>query len=204
PSYNDGDNCYFSNSTNSLRQLIAEYSRLTQSLFALLDVPVEGKVAPAPPKDIMKQIVQLDAKLMGAVEKSMSQQILGEEQNKATMNAIQNLLEDQDQKQDISADAPNYTSAPPNFKPQDPNQPFEPPYSREINMRARILNQQHIPAAALVSLDGGVMPGTTGQPVTPTPQQLQQQQQVQQAQTASKSWCRWTQRTIICSGNKSS
>ncbi|KAF9563174.1 hypothetical protein BGW38_008958, partial [Lunasporangiospora selenospora] len=42
-----------------------------------------------------------------------------------------------------------YTSAPPNFNPQDPNQPFEPPYPREVNMRAGILNQQHVPAAAL-------------------------------------------------------
>ena len=58
----------------------------------------------------------------------------------------------------------NYTSAPPNFNPQDPNQPFEPPYPREVIMRAGILNQQHIPAAALVSLDGGFMPGTAGQP----------------------------------------
>ncbi|KAF9969796.1 hypothetical protein BGZ65_011627, partial [Modicella reniformis] len=58
----------------------------------------------------------------------------------------------------------NYSSAPPNFNPQDPNQPFEPPYPREVNMRAGILNQQHIPAAALVSLDGGTMPGTSGQP----------------------------------------
>lgn len=57
-----------------------------------------------------------------------------------------------------------YTSAPPNFNPGDPNQPFEPPYPREVNMRAGILNQQHIPAAALVTLDGGVMPGTTGPP----------------------------------------
>ncbi|KAF8930538.1 hypothetical protein BGZ58_008193 [Dissophora ornata] len=79
------------------------------------------------------------------------------------MNVIQNLrdakqvletrLEDQDQKQAISADArsaevsvteivacanrlSNYTSAPPNFNPQDPNQPFEPPYPWEVIMRA--------------------------------------------------------------------
>ncbi|KAI8599388.1 vitamin-D-receptor interacting mediator subunit 4-domain-containing protein [Dissophora ornata] len=210
-------------SQHSLRQLvrdqITEYSRLTQSLFASLDVLVEGKVTPTPPNDIMKQIVQLDATLMGAVEKielhQQQQQRIRqvrveiEEQNKAIMNVIQNLrdakqvletsLEDQDQKQAISADArsaevsvteivayanrlSNYTSAPPNFNPQDPNQPFEPPYPREVNMRAGILNQQHIPAAALVSLDGGVMPGTAGQPVPPTSQQLQQQQQGQQAQ----------------------
>jgi len=34
-------------------------------------------------------------------------------------------------------------------------------------MRAGILNQQHVPAAALVSLDGGVMPGMAGQPIQP-------------------------------------
>ncbi|KAF8928502.1 hypothetical protein BGZ47_001574 [Haplosporangium gracile] len=61
----------------------------------------------------------------------------------------------------------NYTSAPPNFNPADPNQPFEPPYPREVSMRAGILNQQHVPAAALVSLDGGVMPGMAGQPIQP-------------------------------------
>ncbi|KAF9923377.1 hypothetical protein FBU30_006559 [Linnemannia zychae] len=61
----------------------------------------------------------------------------------------------------------NYTSAPPNFNPADPNQPFEPPYPREVSMRAGILNQQHVPAAALVSLDGGVMPGMAGHPVQP-------------------------------------
>ncbi|KAF8924479.1 hypothetical protein BGZ58_001739 [Dissophora ornata] len=116
-------------SQHSLRQLvrdqITEYSRLTQSLFASLDVLVEGKVTPTPPNDIMKQIVQLDATLMGAVEKielhQQQQQRIRqvrveiEEQNKAIMNVIQNLrdakqvletsLEDQDQKQAISADA---------------------------------------------------------------------------------------------------
>ncbi|KAI1296263.1 hypothetical protein EDD11_007444 [Mortierella claussenii] len=118
-----------------------------------------------------------------------------EEQNKAIMTVIQDLrdakqvletsLEDLDEKRAISADArsaevsvseivayanrlSNYTSAPPNFNPQDPNHPFEPPYPREVSMRAGILNQQHIPAAALVSLDGGVMPGTAGQLPPPT------------------------------------
>ncbi|KAF9107890.1 hypothetical protein BGX27_008554 [Mortierella sp. AM989] len=113
-----------------------------------------------------------------------------EEQNKAIMKVIQNLrdakqvlegnLEDLEEKRAITADArsaeisvseivayanrlSNYTSAPPNFNPSDPNHPFEPPYPREVSMRAGILNQQHIPAAALVSLDGGFMPGTAGQ-----------------------------------------
>ncbi|KAF9199230.1 hypothetical protein BGZ49_010676 [Haplosporangium sp. Z 27] len=115
-----------------------------------------------------------------------------EEQNKAIMNVIQDLrdakqvleanLEDLEEKRAVSADArsaevsvseivayanrlSNYTSAPPNFNPADPNHPFEPPYPREVSMRAGILNQQHIPAAALVSLDGGFMPGTAGQPI---------------------------------------
>ncbi|KAF9151355.1 hypothetical protein BGX20_005431 [Mortierella sp. AD010] len=113
-----------------------------------------------------------------------------EEQNKAIMSVIQSLrdaklvleanLEDLEEKRAITADArsaevsvaeivayanrlSNYTSAPPNFNPSDPNHPFEPPYPREVSMRAGILNQQHIPAAALVSLDGGFMPGTAGQ-----------------------------------------
>ncbi|KAF9343753.1 hypothetical protein BGX34_006412, partial [Mortierella sp. NVP85] len=116
-------------SQHSLRQLvrdqITDYSRLTQSLFAALDVQVEGKVAPEAPNDIMKQIVQLDATLMGAVEKielhqKQQQRIRQvrleiEEQNKAIMTVIHNLrdakqtlescLEDQDQKRAIAADA---------------------------------------------------------------------------------------------------
>ncbi|KAG0287509.1 hypothetical protein BGZ98_004620 [Dissophora globulifera] len=204
------------NSQHSLRQLvrdqITEYSRLTQSLFAALDVLVEGKAAPVPPNVIMKQIVQLDSTLMGAVEKielhQRQQQRIRqvreeiEDQNKAIMAVVQNLidakktleasLEDQDQKQAVSADArsaqvsvseivayanrlSNYTSAPPNFNPQDPNHPFEPPYPREVSMRAGILNQQHIAAAALVSLDGGFMPGYIGQAVPPQPSQPGQQ-----------------------------
>lgn len=62
-------------SQHSLRQQvrsqITEYSRLTNALFTSLDVLADGKAAPAAPNDIMKQIVQLDATLMGAVEKSM-------------------------------------------------------------------------------------------------------------------------------------
>ncbi|KAF9974104.1 hypothetical protein BGZ65_008915, partial [Modicella reniformis] len=116
-------------SQHSLRQLvreqITEYSRLTQSLFASLEVQVEGKVASVAPNEIMKQIVQLDATLMGAVEKielhqKQQQRIRRvrleiEEQNKAIMTVIQNLrdakqtletsLEDQDQKRAIAADA---------------------------------------------------------------------------------------------------
>ncbi|KAF9995283.1 hypothetical protein BGZ80_007066 [Entomortierella chlamydospora] len=117
-----------------------------------------------------------------------------EEQNKAIMSVIQSLrdaklvleanLEDLEERRAITADArsaevsvaeivayanrlSNYTSAPPNFNPSDPNHPFEPPYPREVSMRAGILNQQHIPAAALVSLDGGFMPGTAGQLALP-------------------------------------
>ncbi|KAF9349479.1 hypothetical protein BGX26_012232 [Mortierella sp. AD094] len=117
-----------------------------------------------------------------------------DEQNKAIMSVIQSLrdaklvleanLEDLEEKRAITADArsaevsvteivayanrlSNYTSAPPNFNPSDPNHPFEPPYPREVSMRAGILNQQHIPAAALVSLDGGFMPGTAGQVAPP-------------------------------------
>ncbi|KAF9177686.1 hypothetical protein BGZ51_008465 [Haplosporangium sp. Z 767] len=192
-------------SQHSLRQLvrnqITEYSRLTQALFTSLDALADGKAASTSPNDIMKQIVQLDATLMGAVEKIESHQIQQrrirqvqqeiEEQNKAIMTVIQNLrdakqvlesdLENLEEKRAASAEArlaevsvseivayanrlSNYTSAPPNFNPSDPNQPFEPPYPREVNMRAGILNQQHIPAAALVSLDEGFMPGTTLQP----------------------------------------
>ncbi|KAF9428491.1 hypothetical protein BGZ94_002200 [Podila epigama] len=190
-------------SQHSLRQLvrtqITEYSRLTQLLFTTLELLADGRASPNAPNDIMKQIVQLDATLMGAVEKielhqQQQRKILQvrqeiEEQNKAIMNVIQTLrgakqvlelnLEDLEEKRAASADAraaevsiseivsyanklSSYTSAPPNFNPQDVNQPFEPPYPREVNMRAGILNQQHIPAAALVTLDGGVMPGTTG------------------------------------------
>ncbi|KAF9212578.1 hypothetical protein CPC16_011971 [Podila verticillata] len=192
-------------SQHSLRQLVRtqinEYSRLTQLLFTNLEILADGKTPPAPPNDIMKQIVQLDATLMGAVEKIELHQrqqrrirqvrLEIEEQNKAIMAVIQSLrsakqvlelnLENLEEKRAASADARSaevsisdivsyanrlsaYTSAPPNFNSQDPNQPFEPPYPREVNMRAGILNQQHIPAAALVTLDGGVMPGTTGPP----------------------------------------
>ncbi|KAF9944898.1 hypothetical protein BGZ72_001856 [Mortierella alpina] len=192
-------------SQHSLRQLvrtqITEYSRLTQNLFTSLDALADGKGTPSVPNDIMKQIVQLDSTLMGAVEKIEAHQIQQrkirqvrqeiDEQNKAIMTVIQTLreakqvlesnLENLEEKRAASAEArsaevsvgeivayanrlSNYTSAPPNFNPSDPNQNFEPPYPREINMRAGILNQQHIPAAALVSLDGGHMPGTTGPP----------------------------------------
>lgn len=62
-------------SQHSLRQLVRtqinEYSRLTQLLFTNLEILADGKTPPAQPNDIMKQIVQLDATLMGAVEKSM-------------------------------------------------------------------------------------------------------------------------------------
>ena len=62
-------------SQHSLRQLvrtqITEYSRLTQNLFTSLDALADGKGTPSVPNDIMKQIVQLDSTLMGAVEKSM-------------------------------------------------------------------------------------------------------------------------------------
>ncbi|KAG0195641.1 hypothetical protein BGX28_000945 [Mortierella sp. GBA30] len=196
-----------STSQHSLRQLvrsqITEYSRLTQSLFTSLDALADGKGTSVAPNDIMKQIVQLDSTLMGAVEKIEAHQIQQqkirqvrqeiEEQNKAIMTVIQSLreakqvlesnLENLEEKRAASAEArsaevsvgeivayanrlSNYTSAPPNFNPNDPNANFEPPYPREVNMRAGILNQQHIPAAALVSLDGGHMPGTTG--VAPT------------------------------------
>ena len=61
-------------SQHSLRQLvrtqITEYSRLTQNLFTSLDALADGKGTPSVPNDIMKQIVQLDSTLMGAVEKS--------------------------------------------------------------------------------------------------------------------------------------
>ncbi|KAG0044738.1 hypothetical protein BGZ83_009987 [Gryganskiella cystojenkinii] len=189
-------------SQHSLRQQvrtqITEYSRLTNALFTSLDVLADGKAAPAAPNDIMKQIVQLDATLMGAVEKielhqrqqqrirQVRQQI--EEQNQAIMQVISSLreskrvlesnLENLDEKRAVSADArssevsineivnyanrlSSFTSAPPNFNPADPNQAFEPPYPRELNMRAGILNQQHVTAAALVTLDGSVMPGGT-------------------------------------------
>ncbi|KAF9950377.1 hypothetical protein BGZ70_001401 [Mortierella alpina] len=192
-------------SQHSLRQLvrtqITEYSRLTQNLFTSLDALADGKGTPSVPNDIMKQIVQLDSTLMGAVEKIEAHQIQQrkirqvrqeiDEQNKAIMTVIRTLreakqvlesnLENLEEKRAASAEArsaevsvgeivayanrlSNYTSAPPNFNPSDPNQIFEPPYPREVNMRAGILNQQHIPAAALVSLDGGHMPGTTGLP----------------------------------------
>ncbi|KAF9568128.1 hypothetical protein EC968_003102 [Mortierella alpina] len=192
-------------SQHSLRQLvrsqITEYSRLTQNLFTSLDALADGKGTSSVPNEIMKQIVQLDSTLMGAVEKIEAHQIQQrkirqvrqeiDEQNKAIMTVIQTLreakqvlesnLENLEEKRAASAEArsaevsvgeivayanrlSNYTSAPPNFNPSDPNQIFEPPYPREINMRAGILNQQHIPAAALVSLDGGHMPGTTGPP----------------------------------------
>ncbi|KAF9940814.1 hypothetical protein BGZ67_006664 [Mortierella alpina] len=192
-------------SQHSLRQLvrtqITEYSRLTQNLFTSLDALADGKGTSSVPNDIMKQIVQLDSTLMGAVEKIEAHQIQQrkirqvrqeiDEQNKAIMTVIQTLreakqvlesnLENLEEKRAASAEArsaevsvgeivayanrlSNYTSAPPNFNPSDPNQTFEPPYPREVNMRAGILNLQHIPAAALVSLDGGHMPGTTGPP----------------------------------------
>lgn len=63
-------------SQHSLRQLVRtqinEYSKLTQLLFNHLEILADGKTPPTPPNDIVKQIVQLDATLMGAVEKSMS------------------------------------------------------------------------------------------------------------------------------------
>ncbi|KAF9438404.1 hypothetical protein BGZ76_008058 [Entomortierella beljakovae] len=117
-----------------------------------------------------------------------------EEQNKAIMKVIQSLrdakqvlesnFEDLEEKRAVTADArsaeisvneiiayanrlSNYTSAPPNFNPADPNHPFEPPYPREVSMRAGILNQQHTPAAGLISLDGSMMPGTAGLPGPP-------------------------------------
>ncbi|KAG0209412.1 hypothetical protein BGX33_005523 [Mortierella sp. NVP41] len=187
-----------------VRDQITEYSRLTQGLFTSFDILADGKTPPESPNDMMKQIVQLDATLMGNVDKIEQHQIQQrkilqvrkeiEGVDKAIMTVIQTLrdakqvleasLEDQDEKLTASADARsaeisvseivayanrlgNYTSAPPNFNPADPNQPFEPPYPREVSMRAGILNQQHVPAAALVSLDGGVMPGMAGQPIPP-------------------------------------
>ncbi|KAG0073989.1 hypothetical protein BGZ93_006798 [Podila epicladia] len=213
-------------SQHSLRQLVRtqinEYSRLTQLLFNHLETLADGKTPPTPPNDIVKQIVQLDATLMGAVEKielhQRQQQRIRqvrleiEEQNKAIMVVIQSLrgakqvlelnLENLDEKRAASADARSaevsisdivsyanrlsaYTSAPPNFNPGDPNQPFEPPYPREVNMRAGILNQQHIPAAALVTLDGGVMPGTTG-PLPQAPGSLGRDDDVDDDSSASE------------------
>ncbi|KAF9908999.1 hypothetical protein EC991_009181 [Linnemannia zychae] len=187
-----------------VRDQITEYSRLTQGLFTSFDILADGKTPPESPNDMMKQIVQLDATLMGNVDKIEQHQIQQrkilqvrkeiEGVDKAIMTVIQTLrdakqtlensLENHDEKMAASTDARlaeisvseivayanrlgNYTSAPPNFNPADPNQPFEPPYPREVSMRAGILNQQHVPAAALVSLDGGVMPGMAGQPIQP-------------------------------------
>ncbi|KAF9302876.1 hypothetical protein BGZ74_004715 [Mortierella antarctica] len=116
-------------SQHSLRQLVRtqinEYSRLTQLLFNHLETLADGKTPPTPPNDIMKQIVQLDATLMGAVEKielhQRQQQRIRqvrleiEEQNKAIMAVIQSLrgakqvlelnLENLDEKRAVSADA---------------------------------------------------------------------------------------------------
>ncbi|KAF8997339.1 hypothetical protein BGZ52_011103, partial [Haplosporangium bisporale] len=116
-------------SQHSLRQLVRtqinEYSRLTQLLFTNLEILADGKTPPAPPNDIMKQIVQLDATLMGAVEKIELHQrqqrrirqvrLEIEEQNKAIMAVIQSLrsakqvlelnLENLEEKRAASADA---------------------------------------------------------------------------------------------------
>ncbi|KAK3811748.1 MAG: vitamin-D-receptor interacting mediator subunit 4-domain-containing protein [Linnemannia elongata] len=127
-----------------------------------------------------RKILQVRKEIEG-VDKAIMEVIRTLRMAKETLEAS---LENHDEKMAASTDARlaeipvseivayanrlgNYTSAPPNFNPADPNQPFEPPYPREVSMRAGILNQQHVPAAALVSLDGGVMPGMAGQPIQP-------------------------------------
>ncbi|KAF9164777.1 hypothetical protein DFQ26_001011 [Actinomortierella ambigua] len=190
-------------SQHSLRQLvrtqITEYSRLVQSLFSSLDIVADGRPAAHSPAELVKQIVNLDATLMGAVEKieahqqqqrkivQVQQEI--EEQNKAIMQVIQTLqsakdtldasLEGLEEKKAAVKEAreaeisvneiisyasrlSNYTSAPPNFDPANATQQFEPPYPREIIMRAGLLNQQHVPAAQLIQLDGDTGPTPAG------------------------------------------
>ncbi|KAF9974819.1 hypothetical protein BGZ73_001679 [Actinomortierella ambigua] len=191
-------------SQHSLRQLvrtqITEYSRLVQSLFSSLDIVADGRPIAHSPTELVKQIVNLDATLMGAVEKTVEahqqqqRKIVQiqheiEEQNKAIMEVIQTLqgakdtleasLEGLEEKKAAVKEAreaeisvneivsyasrlSNYTSAPPNFDPANATQQFEPPYPREIIMRAGLLNQQHIPAAQLIQLDADTGPAPAG------------------------------------------